>query len=207
MISHFESARHFDIVFNNAPARGFHAMSSDPIVFELERCVVREWMRGDEPSLVRHANNRKVWRNLRDSFPHPYMMSDATRWIDRATRALRGTVFAICVDGFAVGAIGLTRRDDVNRHSAEIGYWLGEEFWNQGIATQAVRTVTAYGFEALSLYRIFAEVFEWNRASMRVLEKAGYQAEGRLRKNAVKDGKLIDQILYAITVPGPESDE
>jgi ribosomal-protein-alanine N-acetyltransferase len=178
-------------------------MTDDPIVLELEKCVVREWKRGDEPSLVRHANNRKIWLNLRDSFPHPYTMGDARRWIDLATKKLRGNAFAVCVGGFAVGAIGVFPRDDVNRHSAEIGYWLGEEFWAQGITTEAVVAMTDYGFRSLGLFRIFAEVFEWNRASMRVLEKAGYEAEGRLRNHALKDGRLIDQILYAITVEAP----
>jgi ribosomal-protein-alanine N-acetyltransferase len=175
-------------------------MSHEPIVFELEKCVVRDWLRGDEPSLVRHANNRKIWLNLRDTFPHPYTMGDARRWIDFTTAELRGLAFAVCVGGFAVGAIALLPREDVNRHSAEIGYWLGEEFWGQGITTEAVKSVTRYGFETLGFYRIFAEVFEWNRPSMRVLEKAGYEAEGRLRKHALKDGKLIDQIVYSIVV-------
>lgn len=175
-------------------------MPDDTIVFELSTCVVREWRRGDEPSLVRHANNRKIWLNLRDSFPHPYTMSDARAWIDIATAKLRGMAFAICVGGFAVGAIGLSSRDDVNRYSAEIGYWLGEDFWGQGITTEAVGAVTAYAFDTLGLRRVFAEVFEWNRPSMRVLEKTGYTAEGRLRRHAIKDGRVIDQIVYARTI-------
>lgn len=175
-------------------------MTTEPIVFQLPSCVVREWMRGDEPSLVRHANNRKIWLNLRDSFPYPYTMNDASRWVSIASTRLRGHAFAVCVGGFAVGAIGLFPRDDVNRRSAEIGYWLGESFWGRGIMTEVVGAVTGYGFHTLELYRVFAEVFEWNRPSMRVLEKAGYQAEGRLRKHAVKDGRVIDQILYAATV-------
>ncbi len=175
-------------------------MSNEPTIFELEKCVIRDWRRGDEPSLVRHASNRKIWLNLRDSFPHPYTMGDARRWIDVSTTQLRGNAFAICVGGFAVGAIALMPREDVNRHSAEIGYWLGEEYWGQGITTEAVTAVTDHGFRMLGLYRIYAEIFEWNRASMRVLEKAGYQAEGRLRRHAVKDGRLIDQILYAMTI-------
>jgi RimJ/RimL family protein N-acetyltransferase len=176
-------------------------MSKDPIVFELSTCVVRPWMRGDEPSLVRHANNRNVWLGLRDSFPFPYTMNDAHRWIDVAANKLRQHVFAICVGGFAVGGVGLSPREDVNRYSAEIGYWLGETHWGRGIATDAVAAITAYGFDALEMNRIFAEVFDWNRASMRVLEKAGYSAEGRMHKHAIKDGQVIDQILYAVTRP------
>lgn len=176
-------------------------MSKDTIVFDLPSCVVRDWMRGDEPSLVRHANNRSIWINLRDSFPFPYTMSDARRWVDIASTRLRGQAFAICVGGFAVGAVSLFPRDDVNRRSAEIGYWLGEQFWGKGIATEVVTAITGYGFSVMGLNRIFAEVFEWNRASMRVLEKAGYTIEGRMRRHAVKDGRVIDQILYAIVRP------
>jgi len=172
-------------------------MAIDPIVFELESCTVREWMRGDEPSLVRHADNPNVWINLRDSFPHPYTMADARAWVDLATTKLRGYAFAITAGGFAVGAVGLLPQQDVNRHSSEIGYWLGEAYWNRGITTEAVRAVTDYAFRTLRMHRVYAEIFEWNRASMRVLEKAGYQMEGRLRRHAVKDGKLIDQIVYA----------
>lgn len=175
-------------------------MSVEPIVMDLPSCTVRDWMRGDEPSLVRHANNRNIWINLRDVFPHPYTMNDARRWVAMASTRLRGQAFAICVGGFAVGAIGVFPRDDVNRRSGEIGYWLGEAYWGRGITTEAVAAVKEYGFEKLGLYRVFAEVFEWNRASMRVLEKAGFAVEGRMRKHAVKDGRVIDQILYAATI-------
>ena len=106
-------------------------------------------------------------------------------------------MFAIDVDGFAVGAIGLKPGDDVHRLGAEIGYWLGEEFWNRGIATEAVNAVTEYGFETLEMVRIHAEVFAWNTASMRVLEKAGFVKEGVLAKSAIKDKKIIDQVVYA----------
>jgi RimJ/RimL family protein N-acetyltransferase len=182
-------------------------MSKDEIVFELPTCVVRPWARGDEPSLVRHANNRNVWINLRDSFPYPYTMNDASRWIDVASTKLHHLAFAITVGEFAVGGVGLSPRDDINRRSAEIGYWLGEAYWGRGITTEAVRVITGYGFDALEMNRIFAEVFAWNRASMRVLEKAGYTAEGRMRKHAIKDGQVIDQILFAVTRPDEEPNE
>jgi RimJ/RimL family protein N-acetyltransferase len=164
----------------------------------LEACTIRSWRRGDEASLVRHANNRDVWRNLRDQFPHPYTPADARRWIRAASRARPETAFAIAVDGAAVGGIGLRLRNDIYRRSAEIGYWLGEEFWGRGIATDAVRALTEWGFATFDLCRIFAGVFEWNPASMRVLEKAGYQLEGRLRKAVSKDGQTVDELLYAM---------
>lgn len=159
---------------------------------------IRNWRRGDEQSLVRHANNRKIWRNVRDLFPHPYTMADAEKWIALASSEKSNTNFAIEVDGAAAGSIGLVLKDDIFRRSAEIGYWLGEEFWGRGIVTEAVRAVTEYGFANFDICRIYAGVFEWNPASMRVLEKAGYELEGRMKKSATKDGQIIDELIYAI---------
>lgn len=163
------------------------------------RCVLRPWTGGDEPSLVRHANNREVWRHMRDSFPHPYTRADAEAWIRSVRRQDPLTNFAIEVDGEAVGGVGLTLGRDVERRSAEVGYWLGEALWGRGIATSALRAVTAHGFEALDLTRIFAVPFAGNPASSRVLEKVGYVCEGLMRRSAVKEGVVLDQALYAIT--------
>ena len=165
---------------------------------KLSKSVLRAWKPGDEPSLVRHANSRTIWRNLRDAFPHPYTLLDAKRWIEVANPATPITNFAIVVDGTAVGAIGLVLREDVFRRSAEIGYWLGEEFWGRGIVTEAVRAVTDYAFETFDLCRVYAGVFEWNPASMRVLEKAGYEFECRMKKSVTKDGETIDELIYAL---------
>jgi RimJ/RimL family protein N-acetyltransferase len=164
----------------------------------LTTCTLRPWRKGDEESLVRHANNRAVWRNLRDLFPHPYTQADAEWWIETSSAADPITNFAIAVDGAAVGAIGVVLKDDVFRRSAEIGYWLGEEFWGRGIVSEAVRAMTDYAFANWDLCRIQAGVFEWNPASMRVLEKAGYQFEGRMHKAVIKDGESIDELIYAI---------
>jgi RimJ/RimL family protein N-acetyltransferase len=162
-------------------------------------CVVRNWKWQDHDSLVRHANNRKVWINLRDRFPFPYTKADATRWLDCVVELTPATNFAIDVNGEAVGGIGFSVQADVCYRSAEIGYWLGEEFWGRGIATQALMTVTEYAFASFDLCRLYAHVFDWNAASARVLEKSGYSFEGRLIKSVTKDGKTIDQLLYAKT--------
>lgn len=172
-------------------------MESSSVHIELHNCLIRNWLRGDEPSLVRHANNRKVWRNLRDSFPNPYTMADARQWVNLASTRLANQAFAIDVGGFAVGGIGLRPDDDINRHCAEIGYWLGEEYWGRGIATEAVTAVTDYALRSLGFGRLYAQIFEWNESSVRVLEKSGYEFEGRLRKSAIKEGTVIDQLLYA----------
>jgi RimJ/RimL family protein N-acetyltransferase len=165
--------------------------------WELQKCVLRPWRRGDELSLVRHANNRSVWINLRDRFPSPYTMTDAHGWIEEQAGAKDPTQWAIVVGGHASGGIGLVGRDDVNRIAAEIGFWLGEELWGRGIMTEAVGAVTRYGLDTLGYERIFAEVFAWNPPSMRVLEKNGYTREGVLRNSAVKDGRIIDQMVWA----------
>ncbi len=167
----------------------------------LTRCIIRSWRPGDEASLVRHANNRNVWRNLRDEFPHPYTPADAAEWIRKATGASPETAFAIAVDGAAVGGIGLRLGHDVYRRSAEIGYWLGEAYWGRGIATEAVHAMTDYGFARFDLARLWAGVFESNPASTRVLEKAGYELEARLRQSVTKDGQTMDELLYAIIRP------
>ena len=167
--------------------------------FPLTQCIVRDWRRGDEPSLVRHANNRNIWINVRDRFPHPYTKRDAAQWMAYVRAGPPDTNFAVVVDGEAGGSIGFVVQPDVHRLSAEIGYWLGEAYWGRGIMTEALRAVTAFAFEAHGLVRLYASVFEWNPASMRVLEKAGYVREGVLRRSAIKDGKVIDQVLYGVT--------
>ena len=164
----------------------------------LSQCVLRPWRPGDETSLVRHANNRNIWRNVRDRFPYPYTMEHALTWIELAKRVQPVTNFAIVVDGEAVGGIGLILKDDIYSRSAEIGYWLGEGLWGRGIVTEAVRALTDWAFLNFDLCRIYAGVFEWNPASMRVLEKAGYQLEARLRKRVTKDGQTIDEFIYAV---------
>jgi [ribosomal protein S5]-alanine N-acetyltransferase len=162
-------------------------------------CVLRPWREGDESSLVRHANNYEVWRRLRDGFPHPYTHADAERWIAFAMQQNPQTHFAIEMHGEATGGIGLELRSDVERRSAEMGYWLGQDFWGRGIITAAVQALTRYGFETLDLTRIFAVPFTSSSASIRVLEKCGYVREGTMRRSAIKEGVVIDQVLYAVT--------
>jgi len=161
------------------------------------RCMVRDWRMSDAPGLVRHGNNPEVARQLRDRFPHPYTRQDAQRFLAFAVGADEPTNFAIEVDGEAAGAIGYVRSADVERYSAEIGYWLGESLWGRGIVTEAVRLLTDYAFDAVNLLRLFALPFADNTASTRVLEKAGYVLEGILRKSAVKHGVPRDQAIYA----------
>jgi RimJ/RimL family protein N-acetyltransferase len=172
---------------------------------QLARAQVRSWQLTDAESLAVHANNRKIWRNLRDAFPHPYTVADASAFLQSAMARVPESWFAIAVDDQAVGGIGFTLHHDVERVSAEIGYWLGEAFWGRGITTEALQAVTRYAVQTHQLTRVFAVPYEWNCASFRVLEKAGYRLEGRLRRSAIKDGQVIDQLLYAYVVPEVET--
>jgi RimJ/RimL family protein N-acetyltransferase len=151
-------------------------------------------------SLVDQANNRLIWLNLRDRFPHPYTTWHARSFIRRARSSVPETAFAIAVDGAAIGGIGFVLQQDVERVSAEIGYWLGEAYWGRGITTEALAAVTRHAIEQHGLTRIFALPFARNVASCRVLEKAGFALEGRLRKSAIKDGAVLDQLQYAFVV-------
>jgi RimJ/RimL family protein N-acetyltransferase len=167
------------------------------LVLQGQRCCVREWQKTDALSLVEHANNLNVAKNLRDRFPHPYTSKDAKDFVKHAVSSPDPTNLAIDVDGHAVGAIGYVPGRDVERYSAEMGYWLGEAFWGRGITTEAVQLVTDHAFVALGFLRLFALPFADNVGSVRVLEKAGYTREGLLRSSSVKFGEPRDQFMYA----------
>jgi RimJ/RimL family protein N-acetyltransferase len=165
----------------------------------LEQCTIRPWRMDDAGSIVRHANNRKVWIALRDRFPHPYTIEDAHAFLKSVVYSEPVTLFCIEVNGDAVGGIGIRIGADVHRQTAELGYWLGQEFWGRGVMTEAVAAFTDFCFENFQLRRIYAEPFANNTASARVLEKSGFTFEGRLKNNVLKDGKLLDSLLYART--------
>ena len=160
-------------------------------------CRLRPLVPGDAASLARHADDREIWLNLRDRFPHPYTRRDAESYIAALPHDEPATRFGIVVDGSAVGGLTLVPGHDIERVSVEIGYWLGRALWGRGIVTEAVRAATGHAFAALDARRVFAVPFAHNAASHRVLEKAGYVREGTMRRSAVKDGVLHDQHLYA----------
>ena len=160
------------------------------------RCVVRSWRMDDADALVRHANNINVARQLRDRFPNPYTRANAMPFLKTAVSTSDMSNLAIEVSGEAAGAIGYVRGTDVERYSAEIGYWLGELYWRQGIASEALMLLSEHAFDAVNLLRLFALPFADNLGSIRVLEKAGYVREATLRSSAVKFGKPRDQALY-----------
>ncbi|MBI2423602.1 MAG: GNAT family N-acetyltransferase [Candidatus Hydrogenedentes bacterium] len=166
---------------------------------ELNQAVLRPWRANDVDALALHANDRAVWRNLRDQFPHPYTREDAVWWVEQqlAAPVPRHTA-VICVEDQLAGAIGVVPGKDICARSWEIGYWLGRAFWGRGIATEALRAFTRYAFEEFPCDRLHAGVFGWNRASARVLEKAGYTLEGCLRRDVFKDGEYTDHLIYGI---------
>lgn len=167
------------------------------MIFAIDNLVIRPYRSGDADWLTYHANDREVWLNLRDRFPFPYTKKDAREWLELANRLQPVTNFAIAVDEKCVGGIGIAINQDVHRKSAELGYWLGKEYWGQGLMSKILAPMTEYYFAHHDLVRIYAMVFDWNPASTKVLEKAGYEFEGRLKKSAIKDGKFCDQLLYA----------
>jgi [ribosomal protein S5]-alanine N-acetyltransferase len=159
---------------------------------------VRSFCPDDAGSIAKYANNYNVWVNLRDLFPHPYSLQDAKNWLKTVRQQDPEQTWAIASSQEVIGGIGVHQQLDVNRQSAELGYWLGEPFWGKGIATAAVRATVAHAFSRFDFNRIFAGVFEYNMASARVLEKAGFIREGVMRQAVVKDGKTVDQFLYSV---------
>ena len=166
-----------------------------------ERVTLRAWRAADAPSLAKHANNENVASQLRDRFPHPYTLADARQFIQAVSDARPTTLFAMVVEGDAAGGIGFFPGADVERFSAEVGYWLAEPFWGRGITVEAIRLMSAYAFETCNMLRLFALPFADNARSVRVLEKAGYTREALLRSSSVKYGKVRDQALYALINP------
>lgn len=171
------------------------------MLLRLKSCDVRSWEMSDADALARHANNRNIWINLRDAFPHPYTKQHARDFLRTTRQRTPETLFAIAVNGEAIGGVGFVLHPDVERVSAEIGYWLAEPFWGRGIATEALGAVTRYAIETHGLTRIYALPFAWNAPSCRVLEKAGFVLEARLRRSAIKDGVVTDQMQYAFITP------
>ena len=163
--------------------------------------ILRGWEDADRDSLVAQANNRSVWRNLRDRFPHPYTENDAEAWLALARAQPDWLNWAIVVEDAAVGGIGLEPLADVHAGTTHIGYWLGEPFWGRGIMTAAVQAITDHAFSPLGFKRVETPVYAWNPASMRVLEKCGFVREGVMTKSVLKDGELIDSVLYARIAP------
>lgn len=163
-------------------------------------CVIREWRLEDKIALAENLNNLKILNNLRDGLPYPYTPSDAEFYIKSMLSADKENTFAFAItaDDLVIGSIGVFRCENIHSQTAEMGYYIGEPYWGKGFMTSAVKQVCKYVFDNTNIIRIFAEPFAHNTASCRVLEKAGFQFEGTLRSNAVKNGKVLDMKMYAL---------
>ncbi|WP_024294042.1 GNAT family N-acetyltransferase [Lacrimispora indolis] len=163
-------------------------------------CNIRCWRPEDASDLAQALNNKKILDNLRDGLPYPYRTEDAKEFITAMLNADKKTTyaFAITVEDMAVGSIGVFRKDNIHSKTAEMGYYISEKYWGKGIGTSAVKQVCKYILENTDIIRIFAQPFSYNTASCRILEKAGFEYEGTLRKNAVKNGVVLDMKMYSI---------
>jgi len=160
------------------------------------RVILRDWKKSDAAPLARIANNKKIWDNVRDRLPYPYTEKDAKEWLALVRKQKKITTFCVEADGDVVGSVGFTLKDDVYRKNAEIGYFIGEEYWKTGIATEAVRQLVDYIEKNFDVVRIYAEVFEYNKASMKVLEKNGFYLECIRKKAAIKNNVILDDYVW-----------
>ncbi len=160
--------------------------------------ILREWHNDDLDSLVKHANNHNIAKFLTNGFPHPYTKDDGIKYLASVSQQYPTQIFTISVNGEAVGSIGLFPQTDIHTKNAEMGYWLSEEYWGNGIMPEAIKLIVDYGFKTFDVIRIFARPFGTNLQSQRVLEKAGFTLEARFDKALFKNGAFIDELIYAI---------
>lgn len=159
---------------------------------------LRPWKMEDLESLVRHANNFEIAKNMMDIFPHPYTQEEGEKFIAMTQKNEPPLILAIEVDGKAVGSIGLHPQKDIQKKNGELGYWLSEEYWGKGIVTGAIKQMVEYGFENLEIERIFARPFGTNLASRKALEKAGFRLEAHLENTLYKNEEYQDELIYAM---------
>lgn len=163
-------------------------------------CIIRPWQIEDAPDLAETINNKKILDNLRDGLPYPYTVTDAEEFINIMLAADKDQTypFAIVADNRVIGSIGVFRGINIHNRTAEMGYYINESYWGKGLGTSAVQQACSYIFDHTDIIRIYAEPFASNAASCRILEKSGFQLEGVLRKNAVKNGVVINMRMYAL---------
>lgn len=163
-------------------------------------CIIRKWKLTDAKDIAVALSNKKIQDNLRDGLPYPYSEQNGIDFISSMLSANEDETFAfaITLDDKAIGSIGVFRQQNIHRQTAEMGYYVAEEYWGKGIMTDAVKQICEYVFKNSDILRIYAEPFAYNTGSCRVLEKAGFQYEGTLRNNAVKNGKVIDMKMYSL---------
>jgi RimJ/RimL family protein N-acetyltransferase len=164
----------------------------------MKKFILRPWSLDDIPSLLKYANNYQIAKNLTNQFPHPYTEQDGRNFINMASSANPLRIFAIEVNGEAAGGIGVHPQSDIHVKCAEMGYWLAEPYWGSGIMTAAVKEMVIYAFDNFDIIRLYARPFSSNTGSQRVLEKAGFELEARLKKSVFKYGEVLDELIYSI---------
>lgn len=165
----------------------------------MENFILRPWEEDDLDSLVHHANNPEIAKNLTNQFPHPYTHEKGKAFIEYARQNNPANIMAIVINGKAVGGIGIHPQTDIMCRNAELGYWLSQDYWGHGIVTAAVKQMVDYGFENWKdISRIYARPFGTNIASQKVLEKSGFKLEARFENTILKNGEMLDELVYAI---------
>ncbi len=164
----------------------------------MTKFTLRAWNIADAESLAKHANNWNIAKNMTDGFPFPYTLDAAQNFINKVNSMSPQTLFAIDINGEAVGGIGLHQQSDISRKNAELGYWLSENYWGNGIIPEAIKEIVSFGFENLDINRIFARPFGSNLASQKVLEKAGFTFESKFEKTLFKNEEFVDELFYSI---------
>ncbi len=164
---------------------------------KLEHAILRPWQFDDAESLAKYANNKNISDNLRNGFPYPYTIHDARTWLEFAVNN-KDLLLAIEVNSEAVGGIGLIYKTDIYRKTAEIGYWLAQPYWNQGIMTEAIKKIVEYCFSDSKIIRIYAGIFENNKTSAHILTKAGFKLEAVHENGIIKNGVVMNELIYAI---------
>lgn len=173
-----------------------------PIPLKRDGIVLRPFMEGDETSISKNASNVAIWNNVRDRFPHPYTIDDAIAWIQICSHSEKPNQLAIVFNDEVIGGIGIVVGNDIEKISAEIGYWLAEMHWNKGIISDALSTFLIYVFTNFhSINRVFASVFPYNIASIKVLERTGFRQEAILKGAVIKNNQIYDSIIYAFNRP------
>lgn len=167
------------------------------MILKFGNYCIRNFQDYDIHSLVKYANNKKIADNLRDAFPHPYKLEHAIQWLKIVESEKIPTNFAIANEEELIGGIGLILQEDVHRKNAEIGYWLGEPFWGKGIMSKAIKIFSDFAFNEFNIIRIYARVFESNKNSARVLEKAGYKLEAKFEKAIIKNNLIQDEYIFS----------
>ncbi len=160
--------------------------------------TLRNFTLHDVAPMVTLANNPKIVINLRDAFPSPYKNTDAINYIEMVLKTTPQQAFAIEWNKQYVGNIGVFPKNDVYRNTGEIGYFIGEPFWNKGIATRAVKIICKYAFSVMGILRIDTGVFSFNIASQKVLTKAGFEKEAVFKNNITKNGQIYDEVRFVL---------